>query len=1569
MESPVRICLGAALVVNLLLLSNTTVYGNAIPRDATIIGDEPRQLPARSRPETPDVSLNELNSKIKPKVSTSEENAKYKDRGRGNVKFQSQLKMSTENSRRRVRATEPPKLLVVTDTQVDSRRLSKVPSLTSSTTPMTVEKNEQSEEEYDDGEDEEEEEEEQDSSEKLTSSLDNFFSMTSFDGFTHDSEFDSSNKKVKHDFDSASYGGFSSLFPSKATYGFTEPTHDSFKSEFFNYETDLTTPKNDYFDKKFRQVSRSIKKNLDTMKAKATSPNATNIQKIIKENLNTEQLGNNSIPGNKSTVFIKNTKEIRLLDNDGAGSTNKELSDVQGTSIYYEMSVLSTETYAINNSDYDCDNDTTSSGPTPSTSVEEELISINAVPQSLPTTTKLPDPGPEASSTVSSSYSPVSTASTINPITSSTKKSVSSVENTKTYLHNFRSRSYSKRLNFNGNKDSPNSVTSKPVLSSSASPRLTPKFQLPKLKTTPKSKRVWMWPRRNSTIVSPIYSEHFSTKANTTTRPRLSSPFFVKPVKTALTTVSSEIDPVLQDDISGPKKVVHSQSISDNTVPSLSKRGSTKFGVSTALSKEVDAESEMPPTAWALATLRITPPSPVAINKTGSLNKSIDENELQSANELLEKTRATTTVSTTTTLPNPISNDIIPKRIKDVLQNKPLAQATTTPTNAETQSKNNTTSEIFSNVTNLSAENSVEESGSTEVVTESYKYFKESWVPIGEEDDTTDKNEIEKETNQHVDLAKPSRFESITKLPAEITTPQDENVASSEVNQTIADAKPTTNYEITTIRFSYIPTEDAVTTPESETDPTEPIIPSTWHPVFPTRTRITTLEDTPVTTYRPKYTATEEKEDETTTVFIETSSPIEVSSQVLENLTKMSLQNTELPTKTSSESTSIPTTTEITTETVTEENTSQPTIVETSTEPVTTERTSTTTEATTTEATTTEATTTEVTTTEVTTTEVLPTTITSETVEDTTTTVVEVVTEINTEKEHTIVQTVPSIPTQSSAKNQQMTDSPDGNSSSNEVTPGTIKTTSAASPAGYLTTTPVHKSTYSVKTEVPTTTEVVDEMTTQRSAKIQDTTMAVTASNTEYTTKATNEDTTIYTGDMTTEASSRVFESEDSGSGAAIAIAVSTIGVVALILLIGLLLVVRRRGRRGVYAQRCTPVSLDAYSLDSVSVGHRKGNHRLRASKRSYGNPAYDDEVTSHPMQYAALASFALDVESMTAEFAEIPSLTVRPEEVPPGCEDKNRYSNVLPLPETRVPLKRLGNDPTTEYINANYITGPGNIRNYYIACQAPLSNTVVDFWRMIWEQNSRLVVMLTEYMENGVEKCYEYLPPSEISDNKRIFGDFKIILKKREQRDKYAVSSVQLINLSTRTWREITHLWYFWPAKGVPDDYDSVIDFLCEMRSYMKISQAAKEYDEEGVEVIYGDQNRTSFSNLSKLRSDDSGSGNGVNIYSPAKAEEQMRRVMHNNGTLGRMKAASDVEGIRPCVVVCASGAGRSAALVALDVCARALPGAADVPRVVRHLRAQRPHSLSNRHHYIFVYKVLSEYGNKMLGGGVDTI
>jgi hypothetical protein len=74
--------------------------------------------------------------------------------------------------------------------------------------------------------------------------------------------------------------------------------------------------------------------------------------------------------------------------------------------------------------------------------------------------------------------------------------------------------------------------------------------------------------------------------------------------------------------------------------------------------------------------------------------------------------------------------------------------------------------------------------------------------------------------------------------------------------------------------------------------------------------------------------------------------------------------------------------------------------------------------------------------------------------------------------------------------------------------------------------------------------------------------------------------------------------------------------------------VMRRRQQRFNYGQRCTPVSLDAYSLDSVSV---RGSVRRKSgnthSKRSYGNPAFDDPVskthaaTSHGVEFKHLAS------------------------------------------------------------------------------------------------------------------------------------------------------------------------------------------------------------------------------------------------------------------------------------------------------------------------------------------------------------
>ena len=80
----------------------------------------------------------------------------------------------------------------------------------------------------------------------------------------------------------------------------------------------------------------------------------------------------------------------------------------------------------------------------------------------------------------------------------------------------------------------------------------------------------------------------------------------------------------------------------------------------------------------------------------------------------------------------------------------------------------------------------------------------------------------------------------------------------------------------------------------------------------------------------------------------------------------------------------------------------------------------------------------------------------------------------------------------------------------------------------------------------------------------------------------------------------------------------------------------------------------------------------------------------------------------------------------------KNRYPDVLPIEETRVKLLDLNND----YINANHITY-NNLK--YISTQAPVKNTFRDFWKMVWDQKSPVIMMLTDLSENNVVKadCY----------------------------------------------------------------------------------------------------------------------------------------------------------------------------------------------------------------------------------------
>lgn len=295
-------------------------------------------------------------------------------------------------------------------------------------------------------------------------------------------------------------------------------------------------------------------------------------------------------------------------------------------------------------------------------------------------------------------------------------------------------------------------------------------------------------------------------------------------------------------------------------------------------------------------------------------------------------------------------------------------------------------------------------------------------------------------------------------------------------------------------------------------------------------------------------------------------------------------------------------------------------------------------------------------------------------------------------------------------------------------------------------------------------------------------------------------------------------------------------------------IVMRKRQKLLKYSQRCRPIGLDAYSLDNMSNFNsvrRKG--AAQQSKRAYGNPAFEDAALQrNALTPAALAAFAAQRRAIHDEFAALPTVSAHPDDVPAGCEDRNRFANVLPLPETRCFLSLVGGDARSEYVNANHVKGPADAGNYYIATQAPLENTVADFWRLVWEQNSRVIVMATDLLEDGVERCAEYLPASVVLDNQQQHGEFSVELKQREVKDKYAVSTLHVrrgarvvdeyaddadsvasvedanANAGPVAWREIVHVWYQWPTAqtsgGAPVGEESaIVAMLLEVRALLK--------------------------------------------------------------------------------------------------------------------------------------------------------
>ncbi|XP_025076974.1 tyrosine-protein phosphatase non-receptor type 9-like [Pomacea canaliculata] len=244
----------------------------------------------------------------------------------------------------------------------------------------------------------------------------------------------------------------------------------------------------------------------------------------------------------------------------------------------------------------------------------------------------------------------------------------------------------------------------------------------------------------------------------------------------------------------------------------------------------------------------------------------------------------------------------------------------------------------------------------------------------------------------------------------------------------------------------------------------------------------------------------------------------------------------------------------------------------------------------------------------------------------------------------------------------------------------------------------------------------------------------------------------------------------------------------------------------------------------------------------------------------------------------------------------KNRYTDVLCYDHSRVILPMVDSDPSSDYINANFVDGYMQ-KNAYICTQGPLPKTFVDFWRMVWAQQCLVIVMTTKTIERQRVKCGQYWPNEQHTNEQ--FDEFVVYNNSVQSFKNYTETKLLLQNTSTGESREVIHLQFTtWPDYGIPPA-TGFLDFLFHVRAVQE--QATK-----------------------ALGASWAGHPNGPAI-----------------------------------VVHCSAGIGRTGTFVTIDICLRRLDdiGTVDIPNTVRRIRSQRAFSIQMPDQYVFCHLAVIEH------------
>ncbi|CAC5399546.1 PTPRM [Mytilus coruscus] len=185
------------------------------------------------------------------------------------------------------------------------------------------------------------------------------------------------------------------------------------------------------------------------------------------------------------------------------------------------------------------------------------------------------------------------------------------------------------------------------------------------------------------------------------------------------------------------------------------------------------------------------------------------------------------------------------------------------------------------------------------------------------------------------------------------------------------------------------------------------------------------------------------------------------------------------------------------------------------------------------------------------------------------------------------------------------------------------------------------------------------------------------------------------------------------------------------------------------------------------------------------------------------------DVEGFRTEYRLIPAGLTACCEVAQKSENKikNRYGNIIAYDHSRVILTPVADDVNDDYTNANYIDGYKR-EKAYIAAQGPTKPTIDDIWRMVWQEDSKTIIMLTNPTETGKKKCEQYWP----IEGKQEYAGLIVEFLECQYLPDFSIRTFRISKDDKTTVVKQFH-YTTWPDHGVPRFGNSLLLFRQKIR------------------------------------------------------------------------------------------------------------------------------------------------------------